>query len=292
MRNLIYFHVFSTSLHLPRQDLLLHLLHFECRQYNHTASDLERLQGGVGWLTCFVQCRDVVYHWVPTQFFSSIAKKWTAKHIIDVLGDPDLQQDSACSSELKLSHSPGVLDGQKVCTSTIQTSSFIQCHGYSDATSFGGTRRCCHGSRSLLGLESMSFCVMRWCQWKCHRLRDRGWKFWGRAGTLPRIPLLQLSWVPAYQILEIPWEAQDVRKCEIEVFMSLEWFLKVWSLKGVVYGAWMLNHACDAWQGSETYQMNLHTPRWLGCISRGMAGQGQSWKTTDSCAAELEKIDR
>lgn len=41
---------------------------------------------------------------------------------------------------------------------------------------------------TLLGRESMSFCVIRWCQWKCHRLRDRGWKFWGRTGTLPEDP--------------------------------------------------------------------------------------------------------
>ena len=36
-----------TLLHVPRQDLLLHLLHFECRQCDHTAPDLQRLQGGV-----------------------------------------------------------------------------------------------------------------------------------------------------------------------------------------------------------------------------------------------------
>ena len=49
----VYFSFFFTSLHVPRQDLLLHLLHFECRQYNHTAPDLERLQG---WVMTYILC--------------------------------------------------------------------------------------------------------------------------------------------------------------------------------------------------------------------------------------------
>ena len=49
-----------------------------------------------------------------------------------------------------------------------------------------------------------------------------------------------LSWVPAYQILEICWEAQDVRKCEIEVFHE-SWMV---FLKCGRYRVWCMGLGC------------------------------------------------